>query len=116
MAQANSARQVETALLLGRCDSLNGQLSRDRAIPGFDRDQAALTHYGEHAGHVEGNVNRHLDLMLHNEQCDPANTPPIVYVDRMAMMTDEAKCSKEKAAVDEHCGNPPDKEKLAKGE
>ncbi len=62
---------------------------------------------------IEGqNVDRHLDLMLHNEQCDPANTPPIVYVDRMAMMTDEAKCSKEKEAVDEHCGNPPDKEKL----
>jgi hypothetical protein len=29
------------------------------------------------------NVDRHLDLMLHNEQCDPANTPPYIYVDGM---------------------------------
>ena len=58
------------------------------------------------------NVDRHLDLMLHNEQCDPANTPPIVYVDRMAMMKDESDCQTERDNVNTHCGEPPSKEKL----
>ncbi len=31
------------------------------------------------------NVPRHLDLMGHNEQCDPPNTPPWVYLEKMAM-------------------------------
>jgi uncharacterized protein DUF4150/HNH/endonuclease VII toxin of polymorphic toxin system len=31
------------------------------------------------------NVPRHLDLTLHNEMCNPANTPPWPYADRMAM-------------------------------
>ena len=58
------------------------------------------------------NVDRHLDLMLHNEQCDPANTPPIVYVDRMAMMKDESDCQTERGNVNTHCGEPPSKAKL----
>jgi hypothetical protein len=37
---------------------------------------------------IEGaNVDRHLDQMLHNEQCAPANTPPWLYTDKMDMDT-----------------------------
>jgi len=57
------------------------------------------------------NVVRHLDPMLHNEQCNPANTPPIVYVDRMAMMKDESACAGDKKKIDDACGNPPDEKK-----
>ena len=66
---------------------------------------------------VEGaNVDRHLDMTMHNEQCQPANTPPWVYADKMAT-TPIADCEKEveekKAACedkglntrDEQCGN-----------
>jgi hypothetical protein len=31
------------------------------------------------------NIPRHLDLMGHNEQCDPTNTPPWVYTDTMTV-------------------------------
>jgi hypothetical protein len=31
------------------------------------------------------NVPRHMDIMLHNEQCSPANTPPWPYIDSMAV-------------------------------
>ena len=58
---------------------------------------------------IEGqNADRHLDLMLHNEQCNPANTPPIVYIDRMAMINVQTSCNKEKGAIDDACGTPPD--------
>ena len=37
---------------------------------------------------IEGaNVDRHMDQMLHNEQCAPANTPPWLYTDKMDMDT-----------------------------
>jgi len=32
------------------------------------------------------NVDRHLDLMLHNEQCTPANTVPVPYFSQMAVV------------------------------
>ncbi|MEJ1938960.1 HNH/endonuclease VII fold toxin-2 domain-containing protein, partial [Nostoc sp. NIES-2111] len=35
---------------------------------------------------VEGaNVDRHLDMTVHNEQCMPAETPPWPYIDNMAL-------------------------------
>jgi hypothetical protein len=37
---------------------------------------------------IEGaNVDRHMDQMLHNEQCSPANTPPWLYLDAMDIDT-----------------------------
>jgi len=38
------------------------------------------------------NVPRHLDLTLHNEMCNPANTPPWPYADKMTP-ADVAKCN-----------------------
>jgi hypothetical protein len=38
---------------------------------------------------IEGqNVDRHLDPMLHNEQCNPANTPTMVYLDQWRSRTE----------------------------
>ncbi|MBR0661566.1 PAAR-like domain-containing protein [Neoroseomonas oryzicola] len=52
---------------------------------------------------VEGaNVDRHLDMTMHNEQCQPANTPPWPYVDAMAVANDP--CATEKAAEQTACG------------
>jgi len=34
------------------------------------------------------NVPRHLDLMGHNEQCDPTNTPPWPYLDKLSISLD----------------------------
>jgi len=31
------------------------------------------------------NIPRHLDMMMHNEACSPANTPPWMYLDKMSM-------------------------------
>jgi uncharacterized protein DUF4150 len=38
------------------------------------------------------NVPRHLDLTLHNEMCNPANTPPWPYTDKMTA-AEVAKCN-----------------------
>jgi Toxin PAAR-like domain len=52
---------------------------------------------------VEGqNVDRHLDPMLHNEQCNPANTPPMTYVDASAFGTLE-ECAEDKEAMKKAC-------------
>ena len=48
------------------------------------------------------NVDRHLDQMMHNEQCDPANTPPWIYTDAAAM-TPIKGCEKEAAAKKAAC-------------
>jgi hypothetical protein len=49
------------------------------------------------------NVDRHLDLMIHNEQCNPANTPPIIYRDRMARVNIPG-CEGQVAQVKTACG------------
>src|SRR5690349_3345235 len=52
---------------------------------------------------IEGqNVDRHLDQMLHNEQCDPANTTPWVYLDESAFGT-EAACADDRKKMNKAC-------------
>ena len=52
---------------------------------------------------IEGqNVDRHLDPMLHNEQCNPANTPPMTYVDASAFGT-LADCTEDKNKMEAAC-------------
>jgi hypothetical protein len=52
---------------------------------------------------IEGqNVDRHLDQMLHNEQCNPANTTPWVYLDESAFGTSEA-CADDRKKMNEAC-------------
>lgn len=54
---------------------------------------------------IEGaNVDRHLDQTIQNEQCNPPNTPPWTYVDRMAM-ANVSECSGEKQRATDAC-NP----------
>ena len=48
------------------------------------------------------NIPRHLDLMGHNEQCDPANTPPWPYLDKMAF-GGTGPCKDVAKAVSTHC-------------
>ena len=51
---------------------------------------------------VEGqNVDRHLDMTVHNEQSLPAQTPPWPYVDAMAVSSDP--CASEKQAEQSAC-------------
>jgi len=50
------------------------------------------------------NVPRNLDLTLHNEMCDPANTPPWPYIDSMAAGTGEDPCEEEKEREQSACG------------
>jgi hypothetical protein len=53
---------------------------------------------------IEGeNADRHLDMTLHNEQCNPANTPPQVYVDSMAF-GNPPSCSKDSKRAQDSCG------------
>ena len=58
------------------------------------------------------NVDRHLDLMLHNSSVIRRTRHRSFYVDRMAMMKDESDCQTERDNVNTHCGEPPSKEKL----
>ncbi len=51
------------------------------------------------------NVDRHLDMTVHNEQSLPAQTPPMVYLDRMAMAIMSGGCEKEQQAVRDCCGD-----------
>ena len=51
------------------------------------------------------NVDRHLDLMLHNEQCNPANTPPMVYQDAAA--SGEKSCADFLADEESKCNGAP---------
>jgi hypothetical protein len=52
---------------------------------------------------IEGqNADRHLDAMLHNEQCSPANTPPMVYVDASAFGT-LTECAEDKQKMKDAC-------------
>jgi hypothetical protein len=52
---------------------------------------------------IEGqNVDRHLDPMLHNEQCNPANTPPMTYVDASAFGT-LADCTEDRNKMEAAC-------------
>jgi len=56
--------------------------------------------------HVEGeNVVRNLDLTTHNHGCDPPNTMPWTYMDRMAMGMATGKCQKEADAAKDACGD-----------
>ena len=48
------------------------------------------------------NVDRHLDQMLHNEQCNPANTPPWLYLDGTAR-SKPGKCSDMASNVKDAC-------------
>jgi Domain of unknown function (DUF4150) len=41
------------------------------------------------------NIPRHLDLMGHNEQCDPTNTPPWVYLEKMEAPPEGHPCHDE---------------------
>jgi len=52
---------------------------------------------------IEGqNADRHLDQMLHNEQCSPANTCPWLYIDEAATGKTD-KCSDVRSAVNSNC-------------
>ncbi|HTT22315.1 MAG TPA: PAAR-like domain-containing protein [Candidatus Sulfotelmatobacter sp.] len=48
------------------------------------------------------NVPRHLDLTLHNEMCNPANTPPWPYLEKMSA-SDATKCAKDKEKEETKC-------------
>jgi hypothetical protein len=71
---------------------------------------------------IEGqNVDRHLDITIHNEQSRVAQTPPYPYVDRMAMMNAAGSdCDKERENIADKCelkdknGNPTGKPDLRK--
>jgi hypothetical protein len=55
---------------------------------------------------IEGeNVDRHLDLTLHNEQCMPANTPTWPYLDANAL---PKACEDNAIAIDNACPNSRD--------
>ena len=61
---------------------------------------------------IEGeNVDRHLDLTLHNEQCMPANTPPWPFVSKVALAQGGGPCKKEVAQEKAACSgfNPREK-------
>lgn len=49
------------------------------------------------------NVDRHLDLTLHNEQCNPANTPTWPYMDAASIAT--TACAASAKAVNDACPN-----------
>jgi uncharacterized protein DUF4150/HNH/endonuclease VII toxin of polymorphic toxin system len=49
------------------------------------------------------NVDRHLDMTVHNEQSMPAQTPPFSFAQRMAMMDKASDCETERKNVDEKC-------------
>jgi hypothetical protein len=50
------------------------------------------------------NIPRHLDLMGHNEQCDPTNTPPWLYADKMAFDQSNGEvCKEEKEKAKKAC-------------
>ncbi len=47
---------------------------------------------------------RHFDLMGHNEQCDPTNTPPWIYLDKLAFDQSGGKvCEDEKTKAENAC-------------
>lgn len=50
------------------------------------------------------NIVRHLDMTTHNHASPVTNTPPMVHVDRIALM-DPSSCPNEKIAIDTHCGS-----------
>ena len=53
---------------------------------------------------IEGqNVDRHLDQMLHNEQCSPANTTPWIYLDQSAFGNNEPACARDRDKMDTAC-------------
>jgi len=53
---------------------------------------------------IEGeNVDRHLDLTTNNHACDPGDTPPWPFVDRMEMAKGLKSCGKEISAADKAC-------------
>jgi hypothetical protein len=63
---------------------------------------------------IEGqNVDRHLDMTVHNEQCTPPNTPPTVYQDQAAQ--DAKSCADFQADEQSKCSGAPQKVN-AKGE
>ena len=58
------------------------------------------------------NVDRHLDLTVHNEQCQPAETPPWPYIDNAAIGA-TSPCNKEPdndyaTQVAANCADPKD--------
>jgi Domain of unknown function (DUF4150)/GHH signature containing HNH/Endo VII superfamily nuclease toxin 2 len=55
------------------------------------------------------NVPRNLDLTLHNEMCDPANTPPWPYMDSASLECSSNACVKsgDAKAVKDNCDGPP---------
>jgi hypothetical protein len=60
------------------------------------------------------NVDRHLDIMIHNEQCDTANTPPMAYVDASAF-GNLSECADDKKKMEDACGKPADAKKACPG-
>jgi hypothetical protein len=53
------------------------------------------------------NVDRHLDQMLHNEQCDPANTTPWIYLDQSAFGK-EGACGPDREKMEQACSKDKD--------
>jgi Domain of unknown function (DUF4150)/GHH signature containing HNH/Endo VII superfamily nuclease toxin 2 len=49
------------------------------------------------------NVDRHLDLTLHNEQCTPANTPTWPYLDAASIAS--TKCADNARTINDECPN-----------
>src|SRR5712692_3243002 len=59
------------------------------------------------------NVDRHLDMTLHNEQCLPDNTPPWPYLDEMSV-EDAEKCKKDQEKEQAACGYDQEKKEYTK--
>lgn len=49
------------------------------------------------------NVPRHMDLMGHNEACDPSQTPPWIYIDSGARPPDDHPCREEIREAQKDC-------------
>ncbi len=56
------------------------------------------------------NVVRHLDLTTHNHASPTPNSPPIVFIDRMALLTG-SDCDAEQAEIESACDPPEEKAK-----
>jgi hypothetical protein len=80
-----------------------GCAAKKGVITSVNRGKVYFTSWSMNVKIEGSNVVRHMDMTTHNHNPPPGQTPPMIHVDRMALINKSDNCKNEKAKIDEKC-------------
>jgi len=80
-----------------------GSAPKKGVVTSMNKGEASFISWSMDVKFEGANIPRHLDMMGHNEQCEPPNTPPWPYLDAIAMAVEGHPCKDMASNIKTQC-------------